>query len=71
MTDAAWALSYLSDGDNSRIDIVIETGVIKALIGLLKHPFLSILIPCLRTLGNIVSGTNLLIRISEAVQLYF
>jgi importin subunit alpha-1 len=58
LTDAAWAMSYLSDGDNDRIDLVIQTGVIPKLIELLNHPYISILIPCLRSLGNIVTGED-------------
>ena len=51
-------MSYLSDGVNDRIDIVINTGVIPKLIELLEHPYISILIPCLRSLGNIVTGED-------------
>lgn len=58
LTDAAWAMSYLSDGDEDRIQMVIDTDVIPALINHLDHPYLSILIPCLRSLGNIVTGTD-------------
>ncbi len=58
LTDAAWAISYLSDGDEARIDLIIKTGIIPHLIKLLDHPYLSILIPSLRTLGNIVTGND-------------
>jgi hypothetical protein len=35
LTDACWALSYISDGDNDRIDKVIEAGVCRRLVELL------------------------------------
>lgn len=58
LTDAAWALSYLSDGEEQRIQLVIDTGVLPHLLKHVTHPFLSIVIPCLRTLGNIVTGSD-------------
>jgi importin subunit alpha-6/7 len=58
LTDAAWALSYLSDGEETRIQSVIDTGVLPSLLKHVTHPFLSIVIPCLRTLGNIVTGSD-------------
>ncbi|XP_062207331.1 importin subunit alpha-1a-like [Phragmites australis] len=59
LTDACWALSYLSDGTNDKIQAVIEAGVCPWLVELLLHPSPSVLIPALRTVGNIVTGDDL------------
>ncbi|KAI7729638.1 hypothetical protein M8C21_005076, partial [Ambrosia artemisiifolia] len=59
LTDACWALSYLSDGTNDKIQAVIEAGVCRRLVELLMHPSPSVLIPALRTVGNIVTGDDL------------
>ncbi|EOA40102.1 hypothetical protein CARUB_v10008795mg [Capsella rubella] len=59
LTDASWALSYLSDGTNEKIQTVINSGVIPRLVQLLNHPSPSVLIPALRTIGNIVTGDDL------------
>ncbi|GMH02587.1 hypothetical protein Nepgr_004426 [Nepenthes gracilis] len=58
LTDACWALSYLSDGTNDKIQAVIEAGVCRRLVDLLLHPSPSVLIPALRTVGNIVTGDD-------------
>lgn len=58
LNDACWALSYLSDGDEKRIQLVINTGVIPAMIKHLGHTLISIVIPALRTLGNIITGSD-------------
>ncbi|KAM5568835.1 importin subunit alpha-1-like [Rosa sericea] len=59
LTDACWALSYLSDGTNDKIQAVIEAGVCPRLVQLLLHPSPAVLIPALRTVGNIVTGDDL------------
>ena len=56
--DATWALSYISDGDNGRIQSVVDLGIIPSLIQMLLSGQGPIIVPALRTLGNIVSGSN-------------
>ncbi|ESQ49363.1 hypothetical protein EUTSA_v10020480mg [Eutrema salsugineum] len=58
LTDACWALSYLSDGTNDKIQAVIQAGVVPRLAELLLHPSPSVLIPALRSVGNIVTGDD-------------
>lgn len=94
LTDACWALSYLSDGSNDKIQAVIDAGVCPRLVELLwsvlnflllfmsfgwtfypclclvkaemlcacsvfSHPSPLVLIPALRTVGNIVTGDDM------------
>jgi len=58
LTDACWALSYLSDGSDDKIQAVVNSGVVTKLAELLKLPNDTILTPALRTLGNIVTGND-------------
>jgi len=58
MTDAAWALSYITDGDNDKIEAVVQSGVVKRLVELLGHKKTSVITPALRAVGNIVTGTD-------------
>ncbi|MBA0845810.1 hypothetical protein Goarm_023108, partial [Gossypium armourianum] len=53
LTDACWALSYLSDGTNDKIQAVTEAGVCGRLVKLLIHPSPSVITPALYTVRNI------------------
>jgi hypothetical protein len=55
-TDAAWALSYISDGSSQQIGQVIGTGCVGKLVNMLQDP--ALVQPALRALGNIVTGTD-------------
>ncbi|GAB5355610.1 hypothetical protein AAMO2058_000220500 [Amorphochlora amoebiformis] len=62
LTDACWALSYLSDDtgpDNQKIQAVIESGVCRRLVELLMHKSDNVKTPALRTVGNIVTGDDI------------
>ncbi|KAI9219737.1 armadillo-type protein [Blastocladiella britannica] len=58
LIDATWAISYLSDGNNIKVQAVIDTGVCRRLVDLLSHSSTAVQTPALRTVGNVVTGDD-------------
>eukprot|EP01037_Dinobryon_pediforme_P016663 gene16663-16843_t len=58
LIDAAWALSYISDGDDAKIQAVVDLKVVPTLVAMLGSKNITTAVPALRALGNIVSGND-------------
>jgi Armadillo/beta-catenin-like repeat len=55
---ACWALSYLTGRPNKLIQEVMDAEVVPSLVGLLERKEVSVVIPALRTIGNILNGND-------------
>lgn len=58
VVDATWALSYISDGANDRIQALLDSGVLARIVQLLGSPTAAMQTPAIRIIGNIATGND-------------
>jgi importin subunit alpha-6/7 len=58
LSDASWAVSYISDDSENFVGLLISSGIIQLLSNNLTLRNDTIQTPCLRAIGNIVSGNE-------------
>eukprot|EP00796_Vickermania_ingenoplastis_P005865 gene5865-4187_t len=56
--DAAWGLSYISDGPSERVQVVLVPSIVSRVVELMSFPSPTIKTPAIRIIGNIASGDD-------------
>lgn len=58
VVDAAWGLSYISDGPVERVQTILDAGIVPRVIELMSSPAPQVKVPAIRIIGNIASGDD-------------
>jgi importin subunit alpha-6/7 len=58
ISDVVWAFSYTTDASKECFKTIIECKLIPRLIELMEFPDMGVSVPALRTVGNILTGTD-------------
>ncbi|XP_050087714.1 importin subunit alpha [Anopheles aquasalis] len=58
LSDACWALSYVTDDDSVKLESVVAAGAVPKLVRLLGSNNPAIITPALRSVGNVVTGND-------------
>jgi len=56
LIESLWALSYLTDADDDRIACIVSAGFLPRAVALMTHSNLSVQVPAVRLVGNVVSA---------------
>jgi hypothetical protein len=57
--DAAWGLSYLTDGEEATVQAVMDApGVVARCVALMGHAEATVTVPALRVIGNFICGND-------------
>lgn len=58
LTDSCWTLSYLTEGGEEKVKDLLHIDILRRLSDFLISPWLTVSVPALRTLGNIITGDD-------------
>ncbi|OAF67841.1 hypothetical protein A3Q56_04441 [Intoshia linei] len=58
LRNSLWILAYICDGPCERMTLVLESGILDRLIEIVLHPNQELINPALRTIGNILAGSE-------------